>query len=754
MSNSSKSRLTLLSVLAILSFSTFAATFAYAAPPGTTAKDWQFPDGNSWAWNYSPETSINKNTAGNLEVKWIYPLEGKAAAATGMAYIQSQNGGEGSTTPPIVVGGNVFVTTNYMRTYSINAQTGKLNWKYDYSVNLTDVQKRLPVKISTPPHMHGFRYWEKGNALLMNGLDCGIYGVDATTGKQTYNINGLCKDIPGNLYNYYSYAGFSAVSSQASIGVYDKGGIFVVVLPGGMHSTMYAGDARHVTLGVSVDTKQIVWRLFSFPPHGVPTKDWALQECDVGFFKGTIPCSEVKAKAPGNLEWDWAQPNEAPNIYGGVTANWGQTIVDEDTGIIYTQTGNQGPYTYVGTTPGPRLYGSTIMAIDAATGKRIWWSQPFPRDPYDYDCNWSGVLAEVPGLGKVYMKGCKEGMLNVMDAKTGKSVWMKDVIQDMVDSGSITTSALKEPNQGGNRYHWTDIFSTYDIRELKSPDNSNYCGRPCPVFPAWSNGIFGTDMTYNPDSNTLFHYAIGLQTQILKSPEPVIGQSVSQTKGYPVLNATIMARDAVTGKVKWTYFYRDQQRASMLTTPDLLITGFSDGHMRVFDQGTGKILNDVNVGSDMHVGITTGQDSAGNQLIFTILGSGPGQTSIRPTTSGTVVAIGLSKAPAQGQVSTVTTTATTTQSTTVTTTSATTVTSTSATTLTTTSATTVTATQSAQTKTTTATVTSSAPAQTQTTTVVSSVTSTTGLPSEVTYAAVGVAVLAVIAAAVLVMRKK
>ncbi|MBI2938548.1 MAG: PQQ-binding-like beta-propeller repeat protein [Thaumarchaeota archaeon] len=725
MSNSNKSRLTLLlSVLSILSFSTFAATFAYAAPQANTAKDWQFPDGNSWAWNYSPETSINKNTAGNLEVKWIFPLEGKAAAGSSMAYIQSQAGGEGSTTPPIVVGGNVFVTTNYMRTYSINAQTGKLNWKYDYSVNLTDVQKRLPVTLSTPPHMHGFRYWAAGNALVINGLDCGIYGIDATTGKQSFAVTDLCKDIPGNLYNYYRNAGYSAVTSQASVGIWDKGNQFIVVLPGGMHSTIYAGDARHVTLGVDITTKQIQWRVFSYPPQDVPTKDWALQECDIGFFKGTIPCADVATNAPSNLEWDWAQVGEKPNIYGGVTANWGQSIVDEDTGILYTQTGNQGPYTYVGTTPGPRLYGSTIMAIDMKAGNRIWWSQPFPRDPYDYDCNWSGILAEVPTLGKVYMKGCKEGRLNVMDAKTGKSLYMKDVTEDMVNAGSVTSAALKEPSQGGIRYHWTDVYSTYDMREMKSPDNSNYCGRPCPVFPAWSNGIFGTDMTYNPDSNTLFHYAIALQTTILNSPAPVVGQSVSQTKGFPVLNATIMARDASTGKIKWTYFYGDQQRAAMVTTPDLLIVGFSDGHMRVLDQGTGKVLNDVNVGSDMHVGLTTGQDAAGNQLIFTILGAGPGQTSIRPVTSGTVVAIGLSKAASQTtQVSTVTTTQVSTQSTTV-----------------------------VSTATTTATTT--APGSTQTTTVVQTQTETSGLPAEVTYAAIGVAVIALIAAAVLVMRKK
>ena len=83
----------------------------------------------------------------------------------------------------------------------------------------------------------------------------------------------------------------------------------------------------------------------------------------------------------------------------------------------------------------------------------------------------------------------------------------------------------------------------------------------------------------------------------------------------------------------------------------------------------------------------------------------------------------------------------------ITTTSPTTITVTTATTqtLTTTSATTSTATA-------TTTIISSAPAQTVTTT--REVTQTTGLPSEVTYAAVGVAVIALIAAAVLATRKK
>src|SRR4030066_1590571 len=172
-----------------------------------------------------------------------------------------------------------------------------------------------------------------------------------------------------------------------------------------MHSGVYEGDFRHTTLGIDMDTQEIVWRLFSYPPHGVLTKDWALQECDIGYFRD-IPCSTVAAQAPENLEWDWAQPNQPPSIYAGVTANWGQAVVDEDTGILYTQTGNQGPYSNMTYAPGPRLYGSTIMAIDLNKGQRVWWLQPFPHDPYDYDRNWGGLLTENPTLGTDHLSGC------------------------------------------------------------------------------------------------------------------------------------------------------------------------------------------------------------------------------------------------------------------------------------------------------------------------------------------------------------
>ena len=348
-------------------------------------------------------------------------------------------------------------------------------------------------------------------------------------------------------------------------------------------------------------------------------------------------------------------------------------------------------------------------------GKRIWWLQPFPRDPYDYDCDWDGILAEVSGLGKVYIKGCKEGRLYVLDAMTGKPHYVIDVIDEQYQWGQITKAGTLEPWQGGVKYHLNDPFSYYDMREMNSPDNSKYCGQPCELYQMFLNGIFGTDTTYDPTTQMLYHYATALQGRVLNSSSPQVDQAASAFMTMPISNTTIVARDVATGKVNWTWFYpTSQQRAHMVVSQDLLFSGFTDGYLRFFDKSTGAKLREMNLGSDIKVGPTIGHDSDGNSMIFVMVGVGGYVAGIMPVLPGTVVGIGLSEV-ASGEVRTIT------QTTTV-----------------------------ATTKTQTSTITSTSPPST--TTVISEV--LVGMPTEITYVAVAIGIIAVIAASLLVTRKR
>jgi outer membrane protein assembly factor BamB len=651
--------------------------------------------------------------------------------------MQSLSVPEGTMTPPIVRDGIVYFMTNFKRTEAIDAKTGHSLWTYDYTVDIEDVRNRLPVNVAMTFHSHGIRYWEAEDVILDYGIACDMYAIDAKTGQEKFRIEDLCLNIPGNLYNYF---GAFTLSQAAEIGTYDKGNQFIYIMPGSMHSYLGNPDSRHVTMGIDMDTHEVLWRVFSAPPQDRLTKDWALQECDIGYFH-IYPCADVAAVNRAGLEWDFGLPNEPPSMWGGVTANWGQIVIDEDTGVLYTATGNQGPYSNMTLVPGPRLYGSTLMAIDMNQGQRIWWLQPFPHDPYDYDCNWSGILADNPTLGKVYIKGCKEGVFYVIDVETGEPIYTIDALDDLIARGQ-----MGELNGPYYKYYRPDPFSYHDMREwnwISWPaafpgEPGERFTLPATIVPSWSNGLFATDMSFDPETQTLFHFAAAAPRTVLQEFPMLPGNSLFSTSRPQNVNTSIVAIDLATGATKWTWLFDySQTRAHMVISGGMVFTGFPDSMVRFFNKDTGELLRELNLGGPMQVGVTIGQDSDGNSKIFIIAGAQNYMTeaafmgaNVGPRVPGTLVAIGLSdRAAAEVKTTTVTTTTT------------------SRTTLTTTTATTSTVTTA-----TTSTVTSTA--QASTTTVTSEITETVGLPATVTYAAVAVAVIAIIAAAVLVTRRR
>jgi len=284
-----------------------------------------------------------------------------------------------------------------------------------------------------------------------------------------------------------------------------------------------------------------------------------------------------------------------------------------------------------------------------------------------------------------------------------------------------------------------DPKSYHDVREWNwiswpatAPgEEGEHFTLPAEIFPHFMNGIFNTDMSFDPDNQNIILYEGALQVTITQEFPIYLGSSLFRTSASPNTNTTIVARNLETGAVEWTWYYdTSQQRAAMVVSGDMVFTGFPDGMMRFLDKDNGNLLHEMNLGAAIVTQPTIGADSNGNSKIFVVAGVTGISAYIGgisgPEVPGTLIAIGLSES-AQGEITrTVTTTAITTSSTTSTVTSATTSTVTSATTSTVTSATTVT----------------------------SEITEETGLPAEITYAAVAVAVIAIVAAAFLMMRKR
>jgi quinoprotein glucose dehydrogenase len=81
---------------------------------------------------------------------------------------------------------------------------------------------------------------------------------------------------------------------------------------------------------------------------------------------------------------------------------------------------------YGGARLGDNLYGTSIVCIDAATGKRVWHYQTVHHDLFDYDNPAAPILADITVDGKkikALAQITKQSWAYVLDRVTGKPVW-------------------------------------------------------------------------------------------------------------------------------------------------------------------------------------------------------------------------------------------------------------------------------------------------------------------------------------------
>jgi quinoprotein glucose dehydrogenase len=125
---------------------------------------------------------------------------------------------------------------------------------------------------------------------------------------------------------------------------------------------------------------------------------------------------------PGHETWDgdsWKNP--------GDTNVWGFLSLDAQRGLVFLPNSMPGSNDYYGgTRHGDNLYGNSVIAVDANTGKLKWYRQLVHHDVWDYDLGAAPTLVDVVKDGKTIpavAQITKMGLLFVLDCTTGEPVW-------------------------------------------------------------------------------------------------------------------------------------------------------------------------------------------------------------------------------------------------------------------------------------------------------------------------------------------
>ena len=187
-----------------------------------------------------------------------------------------------------------------------------------------------------------------------------------------------------------------------------------------------------------------IWFEFTSPPTVV--RDVVVLGSSVGDNQAVeMPSGAVRGfdALSGKLLWSWEPlpwaQNQHPRTGAGNT--WSTIAADPIHGLVYVPTGSPSPDFYGVYRPGDDRDADSVVALEAATGKRVWGFQVVHHDMWDYDVAAEPVLFEFRNRIPAIAITTKTGMVFVLNRLTGVPlypVYEKPVPQSRV-SGEKTS---------------------------------------------------------------------------------------------------------------------------------------------------------------------------------------------------------------------------------------------------------------------------------------------------------------------------
>ncbi len=334
------------------------------------------------ATRYSPLDQISRANVATLTMAWTWKSD---TAATRDSEFKNEN-------TPLMIGGVLYITTGQRRTViALDAATGAEKWRYLNTAD-SDVRFRMAPRKGAG---RGVGYWSDSRSARIFTITPGFFlvALDAATGTpiESFGTGGIV-DLKANLgVPNINLDSATIGNSSPPLVVGDVVVIPPALLEGSRPTSMRNTPGR--VMAFDVKTGALKWRFNTIPQKGEFGNDTWLE---------------------GSAE------------YTGNAGVWAPMSADARRGIVYLPVeGATGDY-YGGHRPGDDLFSSSLVALDAKTGKRLWHFQIVKHDVWDRDNPTAPVLMDITVDGRrIEAVGqiTKQNWVYVFDRVTGKPVW-------------------------------------------------------------------------------------------------------------------------------------------------------------------------------------------------------------------------------------------------------------------------------------------------------------------------------------------
>jgi quinoprotein glucose dehydrogenase len=437
--------------------------------------DWVHYGGDLGGTKYSKLKQINKSNVTKLKVAWTYKT-GDLSDGTG-------NGVKSAfEATPLAIDNVLYVVTALHRLIALDAETGKELWSFDPKLDRVRPQMLYTHR--------GAAFWTDGmNRRLFYGtLDGQLWAIDAKNGKPV---------------DSFGTGGFVDLKKGVMAGV---------------------GEKQAQGRGYGMTSPPLIYKNLVICGSIVPDADVRSPLGDVRAYDaltGALVWTFHVIPRDGEFgtdTWEGGSNNDR-----GAANMWSIASLDVKRGLLFLPLTSPANDRFGGDRKGANLFGNSLVALDAATGKRVWHYQTVHHDLWDYDLPAQPVLTQVLRAGKLVdavAQVTKMGFTFLFDRETGKPLF--DVQEKPVPQSEVPGEAAfpTQPVPVAPPPFARQSFKAEELTDV-TPESRDFCGKLIEgavlgelytpfglkrtvVFPGTNGGANWGGASYDPETRTLY----------------------------------------------------------------------------------------------------------------------------------------------------------------------------------------------------------------------------------------------------------